>query len=83
MTLSPRGSSYVSGHFLRRWYNLAHMAPENAESQIENLFVSVNENAVSDHKTLLAAYKNLDDILTLRNVERPIVLIADGPWVSL
>jgi len=56
----------------------SHMAPEAAESEIENLFVSVNENAVSDHKSLLAGYKNLDDVLVSRKVERPVVLIADG-----
>ena len=56
----------------------SHMAPEAAESDIDNLLVSVNENAVSDHKTLLAGYKNLDKVLESKKVKRPVVLIADG-----
>ena len=56
----------------------SHMAPGAAETEIENLLVFVNESAVSDHKALLAGYKNLDEVLTLRKIKRPIVVLADG-----
>ena len=35
----------------------SHMAPEIADKNIDNLMISVNEHGVSDHATLLAAYK--------------------------
>ena len=56
----------------------SHMAPEVAENQIENLLVSVSKSAVSDHKTLLAGYKTLDNVLLSRDIQRPIIVIADG-----
>ena len=54
------------------------MAPKVANEKIENLLISTNENGVSDHKTLLAAYKELDTCLEDRKVQRPVVIIADG-----
>ena len=56
----------------------SHMAPEVADTEIENLLVSVNESGVSDHKTLLAGYKTLDSVLEARGVKRPVVILADG-----
>lgn len=56
----------------------SHMAPEVANNEIENLLVSVNESGVSDHKTLLAGYQMLDNVLETRSVKRPILVIADG-----
>ena len=56
----------------------SHMCPEAAAEMIENLLISVNENGVTDHNTLTAAYKQLSDAITLRNVTLPVVIIADG-----
>ena len=54
-----------------------HMAPESAEN-IPNLLVSTNKSGVTDHETLLAAYKELDRELTKEAIERPVIVIADG-----
>jgi len=56
----------------------SHMVPDNVDKKIENLLVSVNDSGVSDHKTLLAGYKTLNDVLQTRGIKRPIVVLADG-----
>ena len=56
----------------------SHMAPHVADNEIDNLLVSVNKSGVSDHKTLLAGYETLNDVLNRRNIKRPVVVIADG-----
>ena len=53
------------------------MTPEATEN-IQNLLVSVNKSGVSDHQTLLDAYKEVDRVLMLKEVPRPVILIADG-----
>ena len=54
------------------------MVPDNVDKKTENLLVSVNDSGVSDHKTLLAGYKTLNDVLQTRGIKRPIVVLADG-----
>ena len=54
------------------------MAPEVSNNEIENLLISVNETGTTDYKSLLAAYKNLDQVLKERKIPRPIVILADG-----
>ena len=55
----------------------SHMAPEST-SQIANLLISVNKSGVSDHETLLAAYKKMNSVLDEKRVVRPVVVIEDG-----
>ena len=55
----------------------SHMAPESTKN-ISNLLVSVNKSGVTDHDTLLAAYKELDIILSEKEIQRPVLIIADG-----
>ena len=55
----------------------SHMAP-NSSSKITNALISVNKSGVSDHYTLLEAYRELDLVLTSTNVKRPVIIIADG-----
>lgn len=55
-----------------------HMAPKVTADNIQNLLISVNDHGVSDHKTLLAAYQELDRHLT-------VVIIVDEhtSWFDL
>ena len=46
--------------------------------KIPNLLVFVNKSGVSDHETLLALYKELNHILTEKEIPRPVIVIADG-----
>ena len=55
----------------------SHMALEAAK-KIHNAFISVNKTGMSDHQTLLDAYKELNTILTANEVHRPVIVIADG-----
>ena len=54
-----------------------HMAPAVTE-KIKELLISVNSSGCSDHTTLLAAYKNMDRVLTEEGIKKPIIIIADG-----
>ena len=53
------------------------MVPEAAK-KIQHAFISVNKTGVSDHQTLLHAYKELNTILTANEVQHPVIVIADG-----
>ena len=53
------------------------MAPEASE-KIPNMLVTVNKSGVSDHNTLLDAYKLVDSVLTEKEVPRPVIVVADG-----
>ena len=55
----------------------SHMAPE-ATRKIPNLLVYVNKCGVSDHTSLLAAYKELDRVLSEKEVPRPVIIVTDG-----
>ena len=55
----------------------SQMAPESTRN-IPNLLVSVNNCGVSDHETLLGAYKELGRVLTQEDIPRPVIIIADG-----
>ena len=54
------------------------MAPAKAVRKIQHLLVTTSETGVSDHKTLLAAYKEFDQYLTEKNIVRPVILLSDG-----
>ena len=56
----------------------SHMAPEVAVTKIPNLLVSTADSGTQDHVTLLAAYKQLNKVLTKKNVIRPVVALSDG-----
>ena len=56
----------------------SHMVPQNAADRIRNLLVTVNECGVTENKSLLAAYKHLDEIVEKKGTVRPIVIITDG-----
>ena len=49
-----------------------------AVKNVENLLISTTENGCQDNKSLLDAYKLFDKYLTEKNIERPVVLLADG-----
>ena len=53
------------------------MAPESC-TKIADLIISVNKSGVSDHETLLAAFKRLNKVLDEKRVVRPVVVIKDG-----
>ena len=53
------------------------MAPEASE-KIPNLLMTVNKSGVSDHNTLLDAYKLADSVLTEKEVPRPVIVVADS-----
>ena len=55
----------------------SQMAPESTQN-IPNLLVSVNNCGVSDHETLLGAYKELGRVLMQEDIPRPVIFIADG-----
>ena len=54
------------------------MCPESAAEKIPNLLISVNDCGVTDHKTLHSAYQELDKIIQVKGIVRPVVVIADG-----
>lgn len=54
------------------------MAPEESAKEITNLLVSVNQSGSSDGRTLLEAYKILDESLNNVGVPRPVLVITDG-----
>ena len=55
----------------------SHMAPASTNN-IPNLLVSANKAGVTNHETLLSAYKELDRELTKESIPRPVIIIADG-----
>ena len=54
----------------------SHMAPESVKN-INELLITVNQSGVSDNCTLLAAYKELDRILSEKEIGRPVIILAD------
>ena len=54
------------------------MAPPSAVEKIKNLIISTTERGYQDNHPLLEAYKKFDRYLTDENIERPVVLLADG-----
>ena len=54
--------------------NFSHMLPDD---DIENFFVSITENGVQDHKSLLRTYTFLNKILK-KGIKKPILLLSDG-----
>ena len=55
--------------------NFSHMLPDD---DIENFFVSITENGVQDHKSLLQTYKFLNKILEKKGMKKPILLFPGG-----
>ena len=55
----------------------SQMSPESTRN-IPNLLVSVNKCGVSEHESLLDAYKELDHVLTQEDIPRPVIIVADG-----
>ena len=55
----------------------SHMMPASTNN-IPNLLVSANKAGVTNHETLLSAYKELDRELTKESIPRPVIIIADG-----
>ena len=56
----------------------SQMAPKTAVDNINNLLISTTENGCQDKNSLLDAYKLFDKNLSQTNVQRPVVLLADG-----
>ena len=56
----------------------SHMATEESARDIKNLLISVNQSGCSDGKTLLEAYKVLDESLRKEDVPRPVIVTSDG-----
>ena len=54
-----------------------NMCPTAVEN-IPNLLISVNDSGCSDHNTLNAAYQELNNIITGKEIEKPNIVIADG-----
>ena len=46
--------------------------------KISNLLISVNGSGCTNHTTLHAAYKELENVVNEKGLEKPIVIIADG-----
>ena len=56
----------------------SHMHPKSAAEKIPNLLISVNDSGWTDHATLNAVYKELEKVIYEKDLEKPIVIIADG-----
>ena len=54
------------------------MIPPEVVASIPNLLISTTEHGVSDHESLLAAYKYLSRRITQLGIKRPVQLITDG-----
>ena len=56
----------------------SNMAPKEAVAQIKNLIISCTAKGSQDHNSLLEAYRKFDKYLTEENIQRPVVVLADG-----
>ena len=54
------------------------MVPAEVLDAIPDIFISVTENGVQNHESLLAAYKHLETILQERGMQKPLSLLTDG-----
>ena len=56
----------------------SNMASKECLTTIPDLLLSVNQHGVSDHNTMLDAYKELDSVITRNNIQRPVIVVTDG-----
>lgn len=54
------------------------MAPKVAVEKMKNLIISSTEKGCQDNHSLLDVYKRFDKYLSNNNIQRPIVMLADG-----
>ncbi|XP_065677263.1 uncharacterized protein LOC136071680 [Hydra vulgaris] len=56
----------------------SHMAPKTAVKNIKNLIISSTEKGSQDNHSLLDLHKKFDIYLSEENIQRPVVMLADG-----
>nr|XP_047129891.1 uncharacterized protein LOC124809920 [Hydra vulgaris]XP_047129892.1 uncharacterized protein LOC124809920 [Hydra vulgaris] len=56
----------------------SHMAPKTAVKNIKNLIISFTEKGSQDNYSLLDLHKKFDIYLSEENIQRPVVMLADG-----
>ena len=54
------------------------MVPTVAAENIPHLLISTTENGVQDHKYLLEAYKEFNEYLKEKKIQKPVVVLTDG-----